>query len=90
MDRVTGGPPDPFRLQMSLAFPTPDHMPCPDCGESLPVKEGPEHVCDEARKLDFRIVELRPDIDRFDGDLEQWLDTPHGRFARYLAEHDES
>ena len=21
------------------------------------------------------------------GDFEQWLDTPQGRFARYLAEH---
>ncbi len=88
MDRVTGGSRSPFRPQMSLAFPTPDHMPCPDCGESLPVKGDGEHVCDESRKLDFRIVELRPEIDRFDGDLEQWLDTPHGRFARWLAEHD--
>jgi hypothetical protein len=73
---------------MSLAFPTPDHMPCPDCGESLPVKGDAAHVCDDERRLEYRIVELRPEIDRFDGDLAGWLDTPAGRFARWLAEHD--
>ena len=88
MDRVTGGPPASFRPDMSLAFPTPDHMPCPDCGASVPVKGEVEHVCEETRKLDFRILELRGEIEGFDGDLEQWLDTPQGRFARWLAERD--
>jgi hypothetical protein len=73
---------------MPIAFPTPDHMPCPDCGASVPVAGGTVHVCDDERRLDFRLVELRPAIERFDGDLEQWLDTPAGRFARFLAEHD--
>jgi hypothetical protein len=44
------------------------------------------HVCDEERRLDFRLVELGPEIARFDVELEHWLDTPAGRFARWLAE----
>jgi hypothetical protein len=71
---------------MSLAFPSPDHMPCPDCGESLPAGDPEEHVCDEERRLDYRLVELRPGIDHFDDDLAAWLETPDGRFARFIAE----
>ena len=72
---------------MPLPFPTPDHMPCPDCGASVPVAAEP-HVCDDERQLDFRLVELRPEIAQFDDDLAAWLDTPAGRFARFMAEYD--
>ncbi|MGZ4289429.1 MAG: hypothetical protein ACXVQQ_01340 [Gaiellaceae bacterium] len=71
---------------MSLAFPTPAHMPCPDCGASVSVADATTHVCDEDRRLDYRLVELRPGIDRFDDELAGWLETPQGRFARWLAE----
>ena len=71
---------------VSLAFPSPDHMPCPDCGASLPVAGAPEHVCDADRRLEYALVELRPGIARFDADLAAWLETPDGRFARFIAE----
>jgi hypothetical protein len=88
MDRVPGEPGPRFEERaMSMAFPTPDHMPCPDCGESVPVApEAPGHVCDAERRLDFRLVELRAGIDRVEDDLGAWLETPAGRFARWLAE----
>lgn len=73
---------------MPIAFPTPDHMPCPDCGASVPVAGNASHVCDEERLLDFRLIELRPEIGRFDEDYAGWLETPDGRFARFLAERD--
>lgn len=85
MNRVSEGPPTVQR-QMPLAFPTLDHMPCPDCGASVAVDA--THVCDAERQLDFRLVELGPDIARFDDDLACWLETPAGRFARFIAEHD--
>ena len=71
---------------MSLAFPTPDHMPCPDCGASVPVEATDDHVCEDERRVDFQLVELRPEIERFEDDLSQWLQTPEGSFARWLAE----
>ena len=74
---------------MGFAFPAPEHMPCPDCGASIPAAVGSAaHVCDEERLLDYRLVELGPGIDRVPDDLADWLETPHGRFARWLAEHD--
>jgi len=74
---------------MSFAFPTPDHMPCPQCGASIPTGGGSEaHVCEEERRLDYKLVELSPGIERVGDDLAEWLETPHGRFARWLAEHD--
>lgn len=87
MNRVTGGP-RLLQRQMPFAFPTPDHMPCPDCGASVAVAAEVPHVCDDERQADFRLIELAPDIARFDGDLAAWLETPAGRFARFIAEYD--
>jgi hypothetical protein len=72
---------------MSFAFPSPDHMPCPECGESLPIDVAAGvHVCEDERRLDYRLNELRPEIEQFDGLLRAWLDTPAGRFEQWLAE----
>ncbi len=74
---------------MSFTFPTPDHMPCPECGASLPLTDtAPTHACNEDRLLDYRLIELRPEIERFPDDLAAWLDTPAGRFAKWLARRD--
>ncbi|HEX6761197.1 MAG TPA: hypothetical protein VF094_00210 [Gaiellaceae bacterium] len=63
-------------------------MPCPVCGASLPVGGPGEHVCDESRRLDYRLAELRGEIERFPEDFGSWLDTPVGRFAQWLAARD--
>jgi hypothetical protein len=61
-------------------------MPCPSCGASLQVSaDFGAHVCDGERKVEFRLIELRTEIERFPVELESWLETPHGRFAQYLA-----
>jgi len=73
---------------MSLAFPTPDHMPCPQCGASVAVAAAEPHVCDEERVLDYRLFELGAEIASFADDFAAWLATPQGRFARFLAERD--
>ena len=36
--------------------------------------------------LDFRLFELRHEIDAFGDELSAWLDSPKGRFAQWLAE----
>ena len=71
---------------MSFAFPHPKHMPCPDCGASVPVHDrAVAHVCDEDRRLDFQLVELGEEIEGLERELADWLETPHGRFAAWLA-----
>jgi hypothetical protein len=73
---------------MSFAFPTPEHMPCPSCGASVAIADDfGAHVCEDERRLEFRLTELRAEIERFTDDLASWLSTPHGRFAQWLAEH---
>jgi hypothetical protein len=73
---------------MSFAFPHPKHMPCPDCGASVPVHDrAVAHVCDEDRRLDFQLVEHGDEIEGLERALGDWLATPQGRFAAWLAEH---
>jgi hypothetical protein len=69
-----------------FAIPSPEN--CPDCGAALSVKDAADHICDEEQRVEHQLVELRPEIERFDGDLADWLESPDGRFARWLAEHD--
>ena len=71
---------------ISAPGPCSDPLPCPDCGASLPAAGDPGPVCDDERRLDYRLVELQPEIERFDDDLAAWLETPDGRFARFVAE----
>jgi len=73
---------------MAFAFPTPDHMPCPDCGASLPLHDDAGHVCDDERLLDYRLVGLAAEIGQFETELAGWLETAQGRFACWLAEHE--
>ncbi|HEX2496890.1 MAG TPA: hypothetical protein VHK46_08650 [Gaiellaceae bacterium] len=47
-----------------------------------------EHVCDESRALDFRLSQLRSEIDAFDEQLGAWLKTARGRFATWVAARD--
>jgi hypothetical protein len=48
---------------------------CPTCGAALHRDERDDHVCDEALAL----------LAGFDSQLADWLDSPHGRFAVWLA-----
>jgi hypothetical protein len=66
----------------------PRHMPCDDCGASVARDERDEHVCDPERRLDYVLFQLRHEIESFDGDLEAYLRTPHGRFLAWLAERE--
>ena len=68
-----------------LEFPQPHHLPCDECGASVPRREHETHVCDEERRLDFLVFQHRDGVALFDSDLTAWLDSPAGRFAAWLA-----
>ena len=63
-------------------------MPCPACGASLARTAAEVHVCDEKRRLDFRLFQLRAEIAAFDAQLAAWLASARGQFATWLAERD--
>ncbi|HVP75823.1 MAG TPA: hypothetical protein VMS63_07360 [Gaiellaceae bacterium] len=46
------------------------------------------HVCDEERRLDYMLIQLRGEVAALDDQLAAWLESPQGKFAAWLAEHD--
>ena len=64
----------------------PSFRPCADCGASVARGELEQHQCDEERKLDHRLLQLRHEIAGFDDALGAYLDSPAGRFDAWYAE----
>jgi hypothetical protein len=50
--------------------------------------EADTHVCEPERLLDYRMFQLRGEVAELEGALGEYLDSPQGRFARWLAEHE--
>jgi hypothetical protein len=69
-----------------LSLPSPRHMPCEQCGASVPRGAEGVHECDEERRLEFHVFALRDEIGSFDDEWSAWLQSPRGRFERYYAE----
>ena len=67
------------------AFAAPSQLPCPHCGASL-VEEQRGHVCDPERRADYLMFQLRDEIAGFELAVFEYLTSPHGRFAQWLAE----
>jgi hypothetical protein len=68
------------------AFATPSKTPCPSCGLALATGDEHEHVCDPERRADYLMFQLRDEIAGFERSLREYLTSPHGRFAQWLAE----
>ena len=66
-----------------IAFPTPQHMPCPHCGQSVDLVDEMDHVCDSERKLNYEMIPL---LREWEDDLRAWLDSPEGLFESWCAE----
>ena len=75
---------------MAESLPLPPHMPCPECGASVPRGEEAAHTCDEERLLRYRMFQLREEIAAFDRDLAVYLDSPVGRFEAWYAARERS
>jgi hypothetical protein len=71
-----------------LEFPQPHHLPCPECGATVARGDDEGHECEDERRLDFRVFQLRDEVELFDGELAAWLESPAGRFAAWLAARD--
>jgi hypothetical protein len=60
-------------------------MPCDECGASLPVGARDEHVCEEERRLEYQLFQLRGEVADFDDRLAAYLESPAGRFELWYA-----
>jgi hypothetical protein len=70
------------------SFPQPSHTPCPDCGAPRARESADEHFCDEQRKLEYRLIQVRDEVAAFDGQLNAWLASARGRFEVWIAERE--
>ena len=70
---------------MAFSLPQPAYMPCSECGASVARGEEKGHVCDEERRLSYRLIQLRDEIAAFEDDLAAYLDSPRGRFEAWYA-----
>ena len=68
------------------AFFQPSHLPCTECGAEVEIAFADEHACDEERRLDYRMFQLRHEIAAFEIDLYAWLESAEGRFSVWLAQ----
>ena len=73
---------------MSRAFAHSHHMPCAECGASVAADQHAEHVCDPERRLEYRLFQLKDEVARLEDGLREYLESPQGRFAQYMAEHE--
>jgi hypothetical protein len=69
-------------------IPQPAYMPCEECGTSLAVGARDEHVCSEQRRLEYRLFQLRTELEAFEGQFAAYLESPHGRFDLWYAERE--
>ena len=70
------------------SFFTSQHMPCVECGASVDSNEREVHTCDPERRLEYRLFQLRSEVSSFDDNLTDYLESPQGRFAQWLAERE--
>jgi len=73
---------------MFAYFPQAQFEPCPDCGAPVVEEEAELHLCDRRRFVEYQMLLLRPEVDRFELKLTAWLRTPQGRFETYYAERE--
>ncbi|HET6624251.1 MAG TPA: hypothetical protein VFG70_06935 [Gaiellaceae bacterium] len=73
---------------MSGFFVESSHMPCAECGASVAAAEREAHACDPQRLLEYRLFHLRDEVAGLEEGLRGYLDSPHGRFAQWLAERE--
>lgn len=60
-------------------------MPCVECGASIDRRSAVRHACDPERLLDYRMFVLREEIAAMQAGFLHFLETPLGRFERWLA-----
>ena len=64
------------------------HLPCLECGASLPRAQLRTHVCEWHEWLDYQVLARRHELESFEQDLGAYLASPRGRFDLWYAARD--
>lgn len=64
----------------------PEPTSCPGCGDAVPARALPTHVCEWGAWLDHQVELRRDELQRFEAQLGDYLDTARGRFEVWYAE----
>lgn len=70
---------------MSGSFVQSRFMPCTDCGSSVERAQAGNHRCDPERRLEYAVFTLRHELGDVEAEIEEYLETPHGRFEVWYA-----
>ena len=63
-------------------------IPCPECGASIERQDNDLHECDPERRLDHLMSQLGAEIELFEQQVVDYLDSPHGRFELWYAQRE--
>ena len=61
------------------------YMPCAECGASVERTAAEAHQCVPARRVEYQMFRMRPEIAGFESRFREYLECDHGRFESYLA-----
>ena len=63
-------------------------MPCSECGASIARSEADGHVCEDERRLEYQMLQLREEIEGLEWEISAYLESPGGRFELWCAERE--
>lgn len=65
-----------------------DYTSCPDCGTSVGFEslETELHRCDGRHRTEHELCLALAEVELFEFELHEYLDSPHGRFEVFYAE----
>jgi hypothetical protein len=61
------------------------HLPCEECGASVPKVELEEHVCDPERRADYQLLQQREELEGLEDEYRAYCESPAGKFALWYA-----
>jgi hypothetical protein len=63
---------------------------CCDCGISIPLGMGDEHVCEREQWISYQVDKASRELRNIDAELRHYLETPQGRFDLWYAQRSRS
>ncbi len=62
------------------------YLPCRECGALLSSEQRSRHVCSPQDSVVHQVTKARVQLAVFENEIAEFLETPEGKFALFLAE----